>query len=156
MLFPPCETLVCMWGAALYMMRIDMPCTDVFQSSMRLSWRLPACVPVTCNGFLEASMRMVASRHAFARGCIPQQMRACMGESLNPRTLEQEKESELSQERERARMLQEELMKAAARGDKAASDEVCGCAGASASDCVCASAAGMAARMQSHCSALTG
>ena len=148
-----------MWGAALYMMRIDMPCTDVFQSSMRLSWRLPACVPVTCNGFLEASMRMVASRHAFARGCIPQQMRACMGESLNPRTMEQEKESELSQERERARMLQEELMKAAARGDKAASDEVCGCAGVRVPVpvIVCAQVRQeWHARMQSHCSALTG
>ena len=39
--------------------------------------------------------------------------------------LEQEKEAELSQERERARILQEQLMKATARGDKAASDEVC-------------------------------
>ena len=143
MLFPTCETLVCMWGAALYMMRIDMP-YDVFQSSTRFSVRLPACLPVACNGFLEASMRMLASRHAFARGCIPQQMRAYMDDFLNRRTLEQEKESELSQERERARMLQEELMKATARGDKAASDEVCGCACANASDCVCASAAGIA------------
>jgi hypothetical protein len=39
--------------------------------------------------------------------------------------LEQEKEAELAEERERARMLQEQLMKATARGDKAASDEVC-------------------------------
>ena len=39
------------------MMRMnDMPCTDVFQSSMHLSVRLPACVPVACNGFLETSM----------------------------------------------------------------------------------------------------
>ena len=41
--------------------------------------------------------------------------------------LEQEREAELAQERERAGMLQEQLMKATARGDKAASDEVCAC-----------------------------
>lgn len=56
--------------------------------------------------------------------------------SINEHTLEQENESELSKERERARMLQEELMKA--RGDKAVSSEVCGCVGDSASDCICA------------------
>jgi hypothetical protein len=120
-----------MWGAALYMMRIDMPC-------------MSACLPVACNGSLEISMRMLASRRACARACIPQQMRAYKDESLNPRTLEQEKESELSHERERARMLQEELMKATARGDKAVSDEVCGCAGASVRHCLCTSAAGIA------------
>ena len=135
-----------MWGAALYMMRIDMPC-------------MSACLPVACNGSLEISMRMLASRRACARACIPQQMRAYKDESLNPRTLEQEKESELSQERERARMLQEELMKAAARGDKAASDEVCGCAGVRVPVpvIVCAQVRQeWHARMQSHCSALTG
>lgn len=39
-----CETLVCMQSAALYMMHVDMPCTDVFQSSMLLSVHLHACV----------------------------------------------------------------------------------------------------------------
>ena len=42
-----CETLVC---TRHVMMRMnDMPCTDVFQSSMHLSVRLPACVPVARN-----------------------------------------------------------------------------------------------------------